>query len=961
MEATSSFGYWVRRRRKALDFTQAELARRVACTLSTIKKIEFDERRPSVVMAERLAECLQIPPAERKEFIKVARADHSPERLALEAEPLAAESPSERKTNLPLPPSRLIGRLDLIAEISVLLHRPDVHLVTLTGPGGVGKTRLALHIAADLAAEFPDGAWLVELAALSNPALVAQATASALNLQGSASKPPLDLLTNYLRNRRVLLVLDNCEHLLEASAGLVHALLSDCAQLVVLCTSRESLNIPEEYLWQVPPLSLPDLNSPVTLEALSQNEAVSLFVDRAMHVLPTFVLSEQNAPIIAQICYRMDGLPLAIKLAAAHMRMLSPEEIDDRLDVSLNLLEGGFRTAAARQQTMSATIEWSYNALSASEQALLRRLSVFAGGWTLEAAEEVCPINEIMLKGEEIRASPMLKQDDFLALVNGLRSKSMVTCIDEQGQESRYTLLETIRQFAAEKLLEAGEMEQARQLHLEYYLMLAELAAPYLKGPEQAAWVKTLDLELENVRGALRWGVKSAPTLGMRLATVLYRYWHFRGLANEGAEWLTTLINLPDNSAATLYRGRALGVLSSISFYTSTTPEEWAREAVAIGESVHDEAGRALALWMLGSIYYLRSGDYDQGHVYLTASLEAFQAIGDRWGTAQVLYHLANLAICRGDAMTQRSLLEQCLSCYREVGDIRGIAYALDNLASVTADVDGNLHTARDLVEEAIVIYRQLDTRISMYNALHVYAYILSWQGEYQLARLALQEQVEIIHQSGSEMQFVLSNVLLASVERQAGQVDSAMTVLEDCMQKMRASDQRFISSGNYARTWYELAYILARRNQTERAGSLVQEAMEKVETPGERMILLYCKGTISLQEQNGSIALADFTQSLKICRDVYSKLDAILAMEGIAGALSLLDAREQATRLLSATAAFRCQIGAPVSPWDLPVYKRLNASLIRKLGAVAFAQAWDAGQAKSFDQAIEEALAIQE
>jgi tetratricopeptide (TPR) repeat protein len=294
------------------------------------------------------------------------------------------------------------------------------------------------------------------------------------------------------------------------------------------------------------------------------------------------------------------------------------------------------------------------------------------------------------------------------------------------------------------------------------------------------------------------------------------------------------------------------------------------------------------------------------------------------------------------------------------VGDLRGIAAALDNLASAVADIEADLQTAQKLVEEALIIFRQLDARGSMGNAMWVYAYILAWKGEFLHARQTLQEYLEIVRQSEIPLNIVLGEVQLAGLDRLAGREEHALIVLEESLRTMKASDPRLIPSWNYSTTLHELAYILARRGETERAGSLLREAWEKSELPEERALLLHCRGTIAMVEQNGAGALADYLESLKICRGSNLKLTAILAMEGIADALRLLSDSEQATRLLSATAAFRCKIGAPVSPWDRPVYERIKAALIHQLGEAAFAEAWTAGQVYPFEQAVEEALAIQ-
>src|SRR5713226_5481995 len=362
-------------------------------------------------------------------------------------------------------------------------------LLTLTGSGGCGKTRLALQVAADLLEEYADGVWLVELAPLADPALVPQTVASALGVRDAPGRPLTATLTDYLRSKSLLLVLDNCEHLLEAGAQLADALLRSCPRLRLLASSREGLGIGGEQTYRVPSLSLPDARHLPPLERLRDFEAVQLFADRARLSQATFAVTQANALSVAQVCQRLDGIPLAIELAAARVKALSVEKLNERLDDMFRLLTGGSRTALPRQQTLRALIDWSYDLLSPSEGALLRRLSVFAGGWTLEAAEAVC-------------AGEGVEEWEVLDLLTSLVEKSLVL-YEERGGEGRYRLLETVRQYARDRLLEAGEAEAVRGRHLGFVLRLAEEAEPKLSGPEQVVWLDRLEAEHDNLRAAL--------------------------------------------------------------------------------------------------------------------------------------------------------------------------------------------------------------------------------------------------------------------------------------------------------------------------------------------------------------------------------------------------------------------------------------------------------------------------
>ena len=415
--------------------------------------------------------------------------------------------------NLPAQLTSFIGRVLELAEVKQLLTRTP--LLTVTGPGGTGKTRFSLQLAAEVLdmKQFTDGVWLVELAPLADPTLVAQTVASTLGLREQPGRTILDTLVDYLRGKNLLLILDNCEHLIEACAQLANALLRAAPHLKILATSREALRITGETAYHLPSLPLPDSQA-ASLEALAQNDCVRLFVDRALAAYPPFRLKEKNAPAIAEICLQLDGIPLAIELAAAHTKVFPPKQIAARLDDRFRLLTGGSRAELPRHQTLRALIDWSYDLLSEAERALLWRLSIFAGGWSFEAAQAVCG------KGIDTEVLDLLMQ-----LVN----KSLVA-VEEELEEGRYHLLETIRQYARDKLFESGEAEQVRDRHLEYFLHYAEAAEPKLRSAEQLAWLERVETEHDNLRSALAWSLESGSSeRAQRLTGALYYFCELRG------------------------------------------------------------------------------------------------------------------------------------------------------------------------------------------------------------------------------------------------------------------------------------------------------------------------------------------------------------------------------------------------------------------------------------------------
>jgi len=445
--------------------------------------------------------------------------------------------------NLPLELSSFVGREKQLAEVGRQLDAN--RLLTLTGSGGCGKTRLALAVAREMVEGFEDGVWQVELAPLVDPSLVPQAVASTLGLRDQPGRSPTEALSHHLESRNVMLVLDNCEHLVEACATLAEALLRYCPQLRVLATSREALGITGEVAWPVPPLSLPDLRRLPDIESLPSYESARLFMERAAAVRPAFALTEHNAPAVAHICYRLDGIPLAIELAAARTKVLSVEEISERLDYSFELLTSGGRTAMPRQRTLYATMDWSYELLLDEERALFRRLSVFSGGFALGAAESVCA-GEDLVRGQ------------VLVLLSRLVDKSLVA-MREVGGETRYRLLETVRQYGKEKLDESGEEDEVGRRHAGYCVGIAEEAEQKLGEPNQARWLVWLEAEHDNIRAALSFSLGEGGEAGegVRLAAAMWPFWFARGYLSEGRRWLESAVSRTA-PAGTLSRAKAL-------------------------------------------------------------------------------------------------------------------------------------------------------------------------------------------------------------------------------------------------------------------------------------------------------------------------------------------------------------------------------------------------------------------
>jgi len=606
--------------------------------------------------------------------------------------------------NLPRQLTTFVGREREIVEVKRLLETSP--LLMLTGSGGCGKTRLALQVAADVIDRYPDGVWLAELATLAEPDLVLHAIASALGLRearGRAARRATVL--NYLRTKSLLLVVDNCEHLIAACAELAEAFMRSCPRLRILATSREPLGIQGETVWRVPSLSLPETPRPPSPEQLMQYEAVRLFVERATAVQPAFTLTGKNPGAVATVCRRLDGIPLAIELAAARMRVLSVEQIAVRLDERFSLLTGGGRTALPRQQTLRGALDWSYDLLSHKERAVLRRLSAFAGGWTLEAAEAVCA-------GEGVEAP------EILDLLTELVFKSLVL-MDVQEEQVRYRLLETVRQYGRDRLEESGEGTSARMRHLHWYLRLVEQAEPELIGAGQSLWLDQLEMEHDNLRAALEWSrtEEGSADAGLRLAGALWQFWDVRGHLTEGRRWLEAM-RLSSCDASPPIRAKALAGAGFLAWrqgdYDAST--ELCTESLVLFRALDDLSGMGQQLYVLGVTAEGR-GDYDRAKALLAESLALCRQVGDTRRAAISLNSMGEVARCQGDYAAARASYEESLALRRTVGDKRGIAIALGNLGHVALHQEDYTDAATRF-REALGLFRQLAYKLGVADIL---------------------------------------------------------------------------------------------------------------------------------------------------------------------------------------------------------------------------------------------------
>ena len=718
MNDVASFGEWVQKRRNSLGLTRVALADRVVCSPETIKKIERDERRPSSQIAELLAEHLQLPTSEQDKFLDWARGNFVPGFIEPTSGtagniPFLPFEAARRTDNLPRRISSFIGReKELQATTGLLDQHP---LVMLTGVGGIGKTDLSLQVGQQMLDQFSDGVWLVELAPLADPDRVPQAVLSALGMRPDPTRPTTEVLVDVLANKQCLLILDNCEHVIYAAAALAEALLQRCPNIKILASSREALGASGEMIYQLPSMILPLPSQSISFEEWELFDALRLFAERGTAVLPSFQVTPNNLQAVLKICQRLDGIPLAIELAAARLKILTPEQILERLDNRFRLLTGGRRTALPRQRTLQALIDWSWDLLTDKERLLFQRLSVFAGGMSLDAVEAVCVDSD-------------LESYEVLDLLAELVNKSLVVSQPAQGKEARYHLLETIRQYAQEQLAVCGESEPYRERHLSYFLHFCEQAKPELTGPDQMAWLQRLELEIDNLRHALAWAEETNAEAGLRIIVSSHRFWYEHVLNLESILWLERLRAKGKDAPSRIM----VDALNSHGFLIGNIDVGLARtilaKAVAMSRTIDYPYGLGYAVTWLGFLSHDRAGRKE----LLREGIEIFRAEDDKLGLANAL-SLAGWLDYLYDYDQSIDFLKEGEMLFREIGHLAGIAFSL-MLRGLCEMRLGNLDEAHTLLEEALSRSHELSSfRFSA--ILNQIGFLHYLRGEYEKAK----------------------------------------------------------------------------------------------------------------------------------------------------------------------------------------------------------------------------------
>jgi predicted ATPase/DNA-binding XRE family transcriptional regulator len=711
-----SFGEWLKRQRNSRGLTQKQFARQIDCATITLRKIEAEERRPSVQLVERLASILDVPATERERFLHYARGE-----LKYALPDLVEELPwgatASTPTNLPMSLTSLIGREAELARLQTYLMRAEIRLVTLIGPPGIGKTRLGIEAARQSLAEFSDGIFFVALAPLDVPSLIAPTTLQALGYVESKKLPVEKQLVRGIGEKHILIVLDNCEHLVQDAAAFASELLSACPRLKILATSRESLRISGEWLFTVPSLKLPREDSSIDVDSISQYSALTLFTERACAVQPDFVLTSDNLKTVSDICAQLDGLPLAIELIAPQVRLFSPKSLLERLSDQLIFSAKGARTASSRQLSLGHAIGWSYELLTPDERKLFAYLSIFSGGFTLPAAEAVF--------------SKYFAYESISDLIVSLLNKSLLQrALDSQG-EARFRMLVTIQHFALERLRNFGEEAKVRDAHLNYFLDLAERVDQEIHGPNQLEWSNRAEIELDNFRASFHWALQMQNAeAGLRLANRLNFWRIIRGYMRDGISWLESAlalgqkVSIPSKAAALSNLG---GMISMSEEGYSRRVSNLLNESLVLFQKLEDEAGIARALNLLG-LCALDKGEYEKAEQFFSKSLALRRALGDPWSIANTLQNFIGLTLIQGNLVDAKKFAEETLTLFREAGDQRGIARELADLGEI-AHLEGNIKDATTMFTQAISQLWQIRDQWSLASALENLAMLQYVQG----------------------------------------------------------------------------------------------------------------------------------------------------------------------------------------------------------------------------------------
>jgi len=886
-----SFGNWLRQRRRILDLTQQDFADLLGCARITLTRIEADTLKPSKQLASIILEKVGISVEEQDAWIRFARGQTS---LPFDGRSLSLP---KRKTNLPAALTSFIGREKEMVQVVKLLQKH--RLVTLTGSGGVGKTRLALKTGEQLLDRYRDGVWLIELAPVFDRQIVARVIALAMGLRDEPQRPIMDMLCDYLREKELLLILDNCEHLLDSCAQLVNQLLKNCPSLKILVTSREAFGVLGEAAYRVPSLRLPELRQ--LLDKIRNYESIRLFEERAQLAETNFSLTLENVSSIAQICNRLGGIPLAIELAAARVSMFTTGQIAARLQDSLSILTMGNRAALPRHQTLYKAIEWSYDLLTPSEQSLFRRLSIFVNGWTLEAAESIC-------------SDTGTKPEDIANLLSQLINKSLAN-VEELQDKPRYRMLETIRKYANDKLVELGEGDTLSDTHLDYFLNLVEQAAPYLIRKEQLEWLSLLDFHYDNLRLALGWSLtKETPEFSLRLCAALGRFWTVRGYWVEGLQWLNSALAKPEqgpNEVEIIARVRALYYDAEIADQVDDIHrlQRSAELSFALAQKMPMTRDLAIARLYYGK-YVDRKGEYANGQTLIEQSLDEFQELEDVYWQAQAYDELCLIHVHMGSA---------------------------DYFEKVIQNVE---------------VARRTEERVTIAKALSEHYYQLYARGRIEEAKEIAIEVQDLRTKIGTDEGS--TSLLLAEIAWLEGDYTLARSLFNATQDRLGEKGEKNIRSAIIA----SLGLLSMEEKKLDEAQKYVEQALAIAVEIGNQMFMSYRLaelGNISYLQNNIEKCRQNFQQSFSIAKNLTDPQKT----SSLRSFLNVLYKREPKTVviILGSIANFRKVSGVLGTPLHKRSFDLVEAYTRDTLGDATFESTFAKGQKLSLDDALNLAL----
>jgi predicted ATPase/transcriptional regulator with XRE-family HTH domain/Tfp pilus assembly protein PilF len=767
-QAAESFGALLRAYRARRGLSQDDLADRTGLSVAAISAMERGLTRwPYRDTIARLAQAMDLLAVERD---ALAAAGRRPVRDRSSASPsvtgLVDSATSVARSNLPIPLTGLIGRDAELNRLEHLFTQPRSRLLTVSGPGGVGKTRLAIEVAGRLQGDFPDGVFFVSLAPIQDVLLLPSTLARAFGMVELDGASVMEDLMDFIGGRRLLLVLDNCEHLIDACADSAAMLLAACPGLHVLATSRSALRIRGEQVFLLQPLPLPALSVDTPSAAIEQSPAVALFAERAREAYPDFSLSSSNLGDVAAICERVDGLPLAIELAAAQCAYASPRALLARLTPSLPLLHGGAHDLPARQQTLRNTIDWSYRLLTQDSRRVFRHLAVCVGGFGVDASAAVCD----------------LESSDLVAVLFELENLVAASLlIAEQGSdvEPRFSMLETIRDFGLERLAESGELDVARTRHLAWCLALAERAAPELTGPEQERWLHRLDIEHANLQAALQYATPPRE-VGVRLAVALWRFWYTRGYLAVGRRWLEAAVAAEAVSVAT--QASALHGAGMLAWRQGDYEQAsaWHQESLALRQALGDRQGIASSLENLGMVAW-RQSDYAQARALLEQSLALRRELDDQQGAASSLHSLGTAMAEQGEYAAAEIVYRESLAIRRQLGDKQGVAGSLNALGMLASEL-GDDAAAASLHAESLALARELGDQKGIANSLNNLGNIADARGDFEDAERLHHESLAIMRELDDRQGIAASLNNLGRIAYERGTYDAARALLEESL-----------------------------------------------------------------------------------------------------------------------------------------------------------------------------------